>query len=125
MARAQVAARRVVADFCLRSVLLSADSGALEGAKPAPFCSSRRREVLIGDEHAHATKRQQSIRCIGAGAIRLGEATSVTLLNLDDRVVQLDLAQGTPNLGVRRLDHDQLVKVDTPNLASVIRRPGQ
>ncbi len=62
---------------------------------------------------------------IGAAAIRLGEATSVTLLDLDDRVVQLHLAQGTLNLRVRRLDQDQVVEVDTPNLAYLIRRPGQ
>ena len=57
--------------------------------------------------------------------IRLGAATSVTLLNLDDRVAQLQLAQGTLNVRVRRLDPDQVVEIDTPNLAYVIRRPGQ
>lgn len=62
---------------------------------------------------------------IGSAVIRLGEATSVTLLNLDDRVAQFQLAQGTLNVRVRRLDPDQVVEIDTPNLAYVIQRPGQ
>lgn len=62
---------------------------------------------------------------IGTAAIRLGSTTSVTLLNLDDNVAQLRLAQGTLNIRVRRLDANQVIEVDTPNLAYVIRRPGQ
>ena len=52
-------------------------------------------------------------------AMRLGAGTSVTLLNLDDRVAQLQMAQGTLDVRVRRLDPDQVVEIDTPNLAYV------
>ena len=62
---------------------------------------------------------------IGNAAIRLGATTSVTLLNLDDRVAQFELAQGTVNVRVRRLDPGHVVEIDTPNLAFVISRPGQ
>ncbi|MEO8739164.1 MAG: DUF6600 domain-containing protein [Casimicrobiaceae bacterium] len=62
---------------------------------------------------------------IGTAAIRLGAATSVTLLNLDDRVAQLQLAEGTLNVRVRRLDQGQVIEIDTPNLAYMILRPGQ
>jgi hypothetical protein len=61
---------------------------------------------------------------LGAAAIRVGGATSITLLNLDDRVVQVQLTQGTLNIRVRRLDRGHVFEVDTPNLAYVIRRPG-
>ncbi|TMH13461.1 MAG: hypothetical protein E6H65_02995 [Betaproteobacteria bacterium] len=61
---------------------------------------------------------------LGGAAVRLGANTSVSLLNLDDRVAQLQLAQGTLNIRVRALDHDHIFEVDTPNLAYVIRRPG-
>jgi len=61
---------------------------------------------------------------IGNAAIRLGATTSVTLLNLDDRVAQFELAQGTLNVRVRRLDPGHVVEIDTPNLALVISRPG-
>ncbi len=55
---------------------------------------------------------------------RLGSTTSVTLLNLDDRIAQIDLAQGTLNLRVRRIYPDQVFEIDTPNLAFSIRRRG-
>ena len=48
----------------------------------------------------------------------------MTLLNLDDRIAQIDIAQGTLNLRVRRIYPDQLFEIDTPNLAFSIRRAG-
>jgi hypothetical protein len=61
---------------------------------------------------------------MGGAAIRMGDSTSVTLLNLDDNVAQVQLAQGTLNVRVRRLSPRQLFEVDTPNLAFTIQRPG-
>jgi hypothetical protein len=61
---------------------------------------------------------------IGTASVRLGSTTSVTLLNLDDRMAQINLAQGTLNLRVRRVYPDQVYEVDTPNLAYSIRRAG-
>ena len=61
---------------------------------------------------------------IGSAVFYMGGGTSVTLLNLDDRVAQLQLAQGTLNVRVRRLGPRDVVEVDTPNLAYSIRRPG-
>jgi len=62
---------------------------------------------------------------IGNATIRLGPSTSITLLNLDDLVAQLQLTQGTLSARVRRLEADQVVEIDTPNLAYVVIRPGQ
>ena len=61
---------------------------------------------------------------VGSAVIRMGDSTSVTLLNLDDNIVQVQLAQGTLNVRVRRLSSQQVFEVDTPNLAFTIRRPG-
>ncbi|MDB5873673.1 MAG: putative prolin-rich exported protein, partial [Ramlibacter sp.] len=61
---------------------------------------------------------------MGVAAIRAGGATSITLLNLDDRDTQVQLSQGTLNVRVRRLDRGETFEIDTPNLAYVIRRPG-
>ncbi len=61
---------------------------------------------------------------IGSAVFYIGSGTSVTLLNLDNRVAQLQLAQGTLNVRVRRLGATDVVEVDTPNLAYSIRRPG-
>ena len=45
---------------------------------------------------------------IGSLALRLGSQTSVTILNLDDRVAQFQLAQGALNVRVRRIDPGQI-----------------
>lgn len=62
---------------------------------------------------------------IGSAVVRLGSRTFFTLTNLDDRIAQMDLQDGTLNLRVRRLDRGQVVEIDTPNLALVIRQPGE
>jgi len=49
----------------------------------------------------------------------------VALLNLEDRVAQVQLAQGTLNVRVRRLGPQEVFEIATPNLAYSIRRPGQ
>ena len=57
-------------------------------------------------------------------AIRLGEQTGFSFLNLDDRTVQIRLTEGSVNVRVRRLDENQVLEVDTPNLAFNVLRPG-
>ncbi len=61
---------------------------------------------------------------IGSFAFRIGSETGITFLNLDDRTVQIQLAQGSMNLNVRRLDGGDDVEIDTPNLAFTLQRPG-
>ena len=61
---------------------------------------------------------------LGAIAVRLGSGTSVTILNLDDRVAQFQLSQGTVSIRVRRMGADEFVEVDTPQLAFIQRRAG-
>ena len=61
---------------------------------------------------------------IGSAVVRLDARTSFALTNLDDRIAQMSLQEGTMNLRVRRLDRGQVVEIDTPNLAFVIRQPG-
>ena len=61
---------------------------------------------------------------VGGAAIRLGALTSVTLLNLDDRIAQVQLSQGTLKLQVRRMGRGQVFEVNTPNLAVTLRRAG-
>ena len=62
---------------------------------------------------------------IGSAVIRLSSSTLFTLTNLDDRIAQMHLQQGTLLLRVRRVDRNQVVEVDTPNLALVINQPGE
>ena len=61
---------------------------------------------------------------IDSYALRLGPQTGFSFLNLDDRVVQVRLTEGSLNIRVRRLDENQTLEIDTPNLAFNVLRPG-
>jgi len=61
---------------------------------------------------------------LGGAMIRMNAGTGVSILNLDDRIVQLQLTQGTLNVRVRRVEPNQVFEVDTPNLAFTLRQPG-
>jgi hypothetical protein len=62
---------------------------------------------------------------IGSTAIRLWSETGITFLNLDDRTVQIQLAQGSLSVHLRRLDGGDAFEIDTPNLAFTVQRPGE
>ncbi|HXX16522.1 MAG TPA: DUF6600 domain-containing protein [Candidatus Eremiobacteraceae bacterium] len=62
---------------------------------------------------------------VGSAAIRLSEQTGFSFLNLDDRMMQIRVTEGTTSIRVRRLGQDEAIEVDTPNLAFSILRPGR
>ena len=62
---------------------------------------------------------------VGSSAIRMGENTGFSFLNLDDRTTQIELTAGSLNISVRRLDRDEVFEVDTPNQAFVVYQPGR
>jgi hypothetical protein len=74
---------------------------------------------LWADENAHAELH------IGSTAIRLDSHTAVAFLNLDDRMAQMRLSDGTINISVRHLEGDDSYEVDTPNGAVTLLRPGK
>jgi hypothetical protein len=61
---------------------------------------------------------------VGGALVRVDDVTAVSILNLDDRIAQLQLPQGTLNVRVHRLEPGQVFEVDTPNLAFTLRQPG-
>ena len=62
---------------------------------------------------------------VGSSAVRLDSNTSVEILDLSDRVAQIQLTQGALNLRVRRMYPGQSFEVATPTLAFTINRPGR
>jgi hypothetical protein len=62
---------------------------------------------------------------ISSTAIRLSSETGISFLNLDDRTVQIQLAQGSLDAHMRRLDGGDAFEIDTPNLAFTVHRPGE
>ncbi|AOI56989.1 DUF6600 domain-containing protein [Burkholderia diffusa] len=61
---------------------------------------------------------------IGSTAVRLGESTSLSVLNLDDNTTQLKVGLGTVSTHVRDLPSGGTYEIDTPNLALGITGPG-
>lgn len=62
---------------------------------------------------------------LGSMAVRLGQQTGFSFLNLSDRMTQIRLTEGTLNLRVRRINEDESIEIDTPNLAFSVLRPGR
>jgi len=62
---------------------------------------------------------------IGSTSLRVSSETGITFLNLDDRTVQIQLAQGDLAIHVRRLEGGDDFEIDTPNLAFTLHRPGE
>ena len=62
---------------------------------------------------------------IGTAVMRLGANTGFAFLNLDDDTAQMQLSEGTLIVRVRELQPGQIYEVDTPNLAVLLRQPGE
>src|SRR5437016_111962 len=60
---------------------------------------------------------------VGPYAVRVSDATDLTITNLNDQIVQLGLEQGTLRLSVYQLPSGETVEIDTPNGALTIQRP--
>src|SRR5580692_4517759 len=82
------------------------------------------RPLTVGD-NLWADRNSRGELHIGSSSIRIGSETGITFLNLDDRTVQIQLAQGSMNVFVRRLDGGDAYEIDTPNLAFTLQRPGE
>ena len=62
---------------------------------------------------------------IGSSSIRLGQETSVTILDLGNSVTQLRVSMGSLFFRVRHVGSDDVFEVDTPNLAFNVTEPGE
>jgi hypothetical protein len=82
------------------------------------------RPLTTGD-NLWADRNSRGELHIGSTTIRLSAETGISFLNLDDRTVQIQLAQGSMNVHVRRLDGGDAFEIDTPNLAFTLQRPGE
>jgi len=82
------------------------------------------RPLTVGD-NLWADKNSRGELHIGSSSIRIASETGITFLNLDDRTIQIQLAQGSMNVNVRRLDGGDAFEIDTPNLAFTLQRPGE
>ena len=81
------------------------------------------RPITIGDSLWTDNDARTELQ-FGTATVRLDEFTSVQLLNLDNRTIQLQLAQGRINVHARSMRSGEVLEIATPNLAFTIRQPG-
>ncbi|HLH06039.1 MAG TPA: DUF6600 domain-containing protein [Terriglobales bacterium] len=61
---------------------------------------------------------------VGTGTLRMDSETSVTLSNVSDNTVQVELDQGTLNLHVHDMFPGEIYEIDTPNTAFTVTKNG-
>jgi hypothetical protein len=107
-----------------RIAYVSGNASFSPGSEPDTWVHARINRPMVTGDRMWVERGARAELQLGQAAIRAAGGTSLSLLNLDDRIVQLQLNEGTLNVRVRRLDRGQTFEVDTPNLAYSIRRPG-
>jgi hypothetical protein len=107
-----------------RIAYVSGDASFSPGSEPDTWVHARINRPMVAGDRMWVERGARAELQLGQAAIRAAGGTSLSLLNLDDRIVQVQLNEGTLNVRVRRLDRGQTFEIDTPNLAYSIRRPG-
>ena len=82
------------------------------------------RPLTTGD-NLWADKDSRGEVHIGASSIRLSSETGISFLNLDDRTIQVQLAQGTIEVHYRHHMAGDAFEFDTPNVAFTLTKGGE
>ena len=82
------------------------------------------RPLTTGD-NLWADKDSRAEIHVGSNAVRLSSETGISILNLDDRTVQLQLPQGVIEVHVRRLAPGDAFEIDTANVAFTVQQAGE
>jgi hypothetical protein len=79
---------------------------------------------LTSSDRVWADKDSRVELNVGTGFIRLDSESSLTLTNVSNNAVQVQLDQGTLELSVRHLEPGEIFEVDTPNVAFTVMKSG-
>lgn len=110
-------------DRVARLAYLAGDVGFLPAGASDWSDASLNRPLTRGDRLTAAGNARVELE-LDHASLRLDRDTDVGVLQLDDRLAQLELTRGTLNLSVRSLDPGESYEIDTPNVALVVNSPG-
>lgn len=79
---------------------------------------------LTTADNIWADKNSRAELGLGNAVVRIGSETSLTMSNITDNIVQLQLHQGAMNLVVRKLFDGETYEIDTPNQAFTVKKAG-
>ena len=80
---------------------------------------------LVTGDNLWADEGSRAEVHIGSTALYLGAKTGITLLEVSDVAAQIRLVQGSLIVRVRHVDDEDAYEIDTPNIAFVVRQPGE
>jgi hypothetical protein len=79
---------------------------------------------LTNADNVWADKNSRAELNLGSGRMRIDSETSLTLTNVNDMSVQVELHQGVLNVHIRRLGNNETYEIGTPNLGFTVTKPG-
>jgi Family of unknown function (DUF6600)/FecR protein len=79
---------------------------------------------LTSADNVWADKDSRAELNVGGGVLRINSNTSLTLTNIGDNTIQVELHQGTLNVHVHHLFDGEVYEVDTPNYAFTVQKSG-
>jgi len=88
------------------------------------WASGELNRPLTNGDNVWADKNSRAELSVGTGLIRIDSESSLTLTNIDENSVQLQLHQGALIVHVRRLYDNEVWEVDTPDQAFTVSKPG-
>ena len=87
------------------------------------IAASQNRPLTTADR-VWTDKNSQAELNVGDGFLRMNSETSVTLTNVTDNSIQVELDQGTLEVSVKHLQRGEIYEIDTPNYAFTIMKNG-
>lgn len=79
---------------------------------------------LTNADNIWADKDSKAELNVGTGLLRIDSESSLTLTNISNEAVQVQLHQGSLNVHIRHLYEGEVYEVDTPNMAFTITKSG-
>src|ERR1700690_236322 len=80
---------------------------------------------LTNADNVWADKDSRAELNLGTGVMRISSETSLTLTNVNNDAVQVQLHQGTLNVHIRKLYGGEVYEIDTPNQAFTVTKSGE
>ena len=79
---------------------------------------------LTSSDRVWTDKNSKAELNTGDGFLRMNSETSVTLTNVGDNSIQIELDQGTLEVTVKHLEKGEIYEIDTPNYAFTVMKSG-
>src|SRR5580704_10764012 len=80
---------------------------------------------LTNADNIWADKDSRAELNLGTGVMRISSESSLTLTNVTNDTVQVQLHQGTLNVHIRKLYSGEVYEIDTPNQAFTVTKSGE